>query len=94
MLPFFEKPSAKLYPEYYEIIAEPIDLMTIEAKVKADRYVNEDDFVADFKLMFANCRTFNEEGSRIYEDSVALEKVLMDKIYKVFHGGQKIPLKV
>lgn len=80
MLVFMEKPSKKLYPDYYEVIKEPIDLLTIEARIKNDHYSSEDDLVQDFKLMFSNCRQYNEEQSVIYEDSVLLEKILMDKV--------------
>ena len=37
-LVFMEKPSKKLYPDYYRIISEPIDMMTIEANIKHDKY--------------------------------------------------------
>lgn len=80
MLAFMEKPSKKLYPEYYEIIAEPIDFLEIEAKIKAEQYSCENDLVKDFKLMFSNCRVFNEENSPIYEDANLLEKYLMERI--------------
>ncbi|CAH1119196.1 unnamed protein product [Phaedon cochleariae] len=79
MLAFMEKPSKKLYPGYYKVIAEPIDFLEIEAKIKADQYSCEADLVKDFKLMFSNCREFNEENSPIYEDANVLEKYLMDK---------------
>lgn len=80
MLAFIEKPSKKLYPEYYEIIAEPIDFLEIEAKIKAEQYSCENDLIKDFKLMFNNCREFNEENSPIYEDANVLEKYLLDKV--------------
>jgi len=35
---FMEKPSKKDYPDYYDIIKEPIDMKTIDANIKADRY--------------------------------------------------------
>lgn len=56
MLGFMEKPSKKLYPEYYEVIDEPIDFLEIESKIKAEQYSCEKDLVKDFQLMFANCR--------------------------------------
>ena len=34
---FMEKPSKKLYPDYYDIIANPIDMRTIEANIKWER---------------------------------------------------------
>ncbi|KAL6428034.1 hypothetical protein ACFW04_008427 [Cataglyphis niger] len=80
MLMFMEKPSKKLYPDYYQVIAEPIDMLAIEANIKAEKYQNESELIQDFKLMFNNCRQYNEEGSLIYEDANTLEKVLMDKV--------------
>lgn len=80
MLGFMEKPSKKLYSEYYEVISDPIDFLEIESKIRADQYSCENDLVKDFKLMFSNCRQFNEENSPIYEDSLVLEKYLMDKV--------------
>ncbi|KYN02038.1 Protein polybromo-1 [Cyphomyrmex costatus] len=80
MLMFMEKPSKKLYPDYYQVIAEPIDMLAIEANIKVEKYQNENELIQDFKLMFNNCRQYNEEGSLIYEDANTLEKVLMDKV--------------
>lgn len=80
MLAFMEKPSKKLYPNYYEVIAEPIDFLEIESKIKNDHYSNENELIKDFKLMFSNCRQFNEENSPIYEDSLLLEKYLLEKV--------------
>ncbi|CAH2009995.1 unnamed protein product [Acanthoscelides obtectus] len=82
MLAFMEKPSKKLYPEYYEVIAEPIDFLEIEAKIKAEQYSCEADLVKDFRLMFSNCRQFNEENSPIFEDANRLEKYLDVKVIK------------
>ncbi len=76
---FMEKPSKKDYPDYYEVIASPIDMVTINDRIKNGSYRAEEDFVADMKLMFSNCRQYNEEGSEIYEDANTLEKVLMAK---------------
>ncbi|XP_056638138.1 protein polybromo-1 isoform X1 [Diorhabda sublineata] len=79
MLAFIEKPSKKLYPEYYEVISEPIDFLEIESKIKGEQYSSEADLVKDFKLMFNNCRQFNEENSPIYEDANNLEKYLLNR---------------
>ncbi|XP_060527189.1 protein polybromo-1 isoform X2 [Cylas formicarius] len=93
ILAFMEKPSKKLYSEYYEVIAEPIDFLEIEAKIKADQYSCEKDLVKDFKLMFANCREFNEENSPIYDDANLLEKHLMDKMGPLLNAPEKEVVK-
>ncbi|XP_052893042.1 protein polybromo-1 [Anopheles moucheti] len=85
---FMEKPSKKLYPDYYQVIQHPIDMTTIENNIKADRYSTIDDIVGDYRLMFSNCRKYNEEGSMIYEDANILEKALNEKL-KEFSGMSK-----
>lgn len=77
---FTEKPSKKLYPDYYQVIQHPIDMNTIEANIRSDHYNTLDDIVGDFRLMFLNCRKYNEEGSMIYEDSNVLERAMNDKL--------------
>ena len=34
--PFIEKPSRKMYPDYYSIIENPIDMKTIDSNIKND----------------------------------------------------------
>ncbi|XP_058446489.1 protein polybromo-1 isoform X2 [Malaya genurostris] len=80
MVLFMEKPSKKLYPDYYQVIQHPIDMTTIENNMKTDRYGTLDDVVGDYRLMFSNCRKYNEEGSQIYEDANILEKALNEKL--------------
>lgn len=77
---FMEKPNRKLYADYYDVISHPIDLNTIENNIRTDRYSSLDDIVADYRLMFNNCRTYNEERSSIFEDANLLEKVMNDKL--------------
>ncbi|XP_055636665.1 protein polybromo-1 isoform X2 [Toxorhynchites rutilus septentrionalis] len=77
---FMEKPSKKLYPDYYQVIQHPMDMTTIESNMKSDRYGTLDDVVGDYRLMFSNCRKYNEEGSVIYEDANILEKALNEKL--------------
>jgi protein polybromo-1 len=106
ILVFMEKPSKKMYPDYYRVIAEPIDMVTIDSNIKNDRcdrnnlffvlskiaykhfisscrYTCEEELLDDLRLMFNNCRQFNEEGSVIYEDANILERVLLDKAREI-----------
>lgn len=80
MEPFLVLPSKKLYPDYYQIIQHPIDMNTIEKNIENDRYGTVDDIVGDYRLMFSNCRKYNEENSMIYDDANRLEKVLNSKL--------------
>lgn len=62
---FTVKPSKKDYPDYYNVILEPMDLKTIEYKIRNERYTTEEELVEDMKLMFRNARHYNEEGSQV-----------------------------
>jgi len=45
-----EKPSRKLYADYYEVIKEPIDMLTIEANIRNEKYSTEEEAMEDFKV--------------------------------------------
>lgn len=62
---FTVKPSKKDYPDYYNVILEPMDLKTIEYKIRNERYATEEELLEDMKLMFRNARHYNEEGSQV-----------------------------
>lgn len=51
MLLFMEKPSRKLYPDYYEVIQEPMDMLTIESNIRADKYSSEEELMSDFQVL-------------------------------------------
>lgn len=77
---FIEKPSKKLYPDYYMVIQTPIDMQMIESRIKEDKYTSVEEAITDYKLMFSNCKQYNEEGSKIYNDATTLERHLMEKV--------------
>uniref|UniRef100_A0A672QK67 Protein polybromo-1 n=1 Tax=Sinocyclocheilus grahami TaxID=75366 RepID=A0A672QK67_SINGR len=76
---FMVKPSKKDYPDYYQIIQDPMDLRTIENNIRTERYNNEEALINGMKLMFRNARHYNEEGSQVYNDANILEKIVKDK---------------
>lgn len=68
-------PSRKKYPEYYEVIDNPIDLKTIAIKIQNSEYTNLNDMEKDLNLLTKNACLFNEPGSQIYKNAKALKKV-------------------
>ena len=49
---------------YYDIVAKPIDLSAIKAKIDGKRYFSVKEFEADMKQLFNNARLFDETVSR------------------------------
>ncbi|KAJ3128207.1 hypothetical protein HK098_004953 [Nowakowskiella sp. JEL0407] len=72
---FLEIPSKKFYPQYYTMIQNPISLMEIEKRFNSAEYDHISHFKDDFKLMFANARIFNLEGSPVFNDANEMERV-------------------
>ncbi|KAI9206275.1 SNF2 family N-terminal domain-containing protein [Polychytrium aggregatum] len=72
---FLELPSRSHYPDYYKIISQPIAMDIIKARIHSTYYKLPHDFVDDFKLMFNNARTYNQEGSQVYTDASEMEAV-------------------
>ncbi|KAF5368467.1 hypothetical protein D9758_002216 [Tetrapyrgos nigripes] len=78
---FLTKPSKKLYPDYYRIIAQPIALDDIKKKLQSGTYPTLEAVRQDFELCFTNAKTYNAKGSEIYQDAKDLLK-LTNKTYK------------
>ena len=72
-------PSRKRYPEYYELIKEPMDLKMCAEKIQKNKYKDICELEKDLQLLFTNAQTFNESGSQIYKDADILSKVVKSK---------------
>ena len=53
--------------DYPSIVKYPMDLTTMATKLSNKEYATVTDFVADFKLIVSNCKTYNAEFSEVYE---------------------------
>lgn len=76
---FLELPSKKLYPDYYQIIEQPIALDIIEKRIQSQAYTDLENAKADFDLMLNNARSYNEPASFVYEDADALQEIVNKK---------------
>ena len=57
--PFLRRPCEKTYPDYYETIKNPMDMETIDKRIKSNVYKSIEDFSDDINLMFENCKDYN-----------------------------------
>uniref|UniRef100_A0A915PSR4 Protein polybromo-1 n=1 Tax=Setaria digitata TaxID=48799 RepID=A0A915PSR4_9BILA len=77
--PFLELPSKSWYPDYFDEISEPMSLFMINKKLKRGEYCTLEDLLRDIVLVFENAKTYNVEGSDIYEAAAKLEKLARSK---------------
>ncbi|KAB5533568.1 hypothetical protein GE09DRAFT_1144321 [Coniochaeta sp. 2T2.1] len=74
VLHFDRLPDKATEKDYYAVIKNPIALDNIKRNYKRKKYSSIDQVVADLDLLFENAKTYNEEGSEVYEDAVELQK--------------------
>lgn len=75
--PFREPVDTTEVKDYLEVIKEPIDVSTIEKRIrKGDHYKSKQMLYADLVLMVNNCKLYNEPGSTYVQCAVSLEKYL------------------
>lgn len=67
-------------PDYLDVIKHPMDLGTIKKRLESIYYHSAKDCIADFKLMFTNCYTYNNPGEDVVLMAQALEKLFLTKI--------------
>lgn len=70
---YFRSPvDRKIYPDYYTIIAQPIAMSQIKRKFGQAQY-GLNALSADIKLLWTNARTYNTEGSWVYNAADEME---------------------
>jgi bromodomain-containing factor 1 len=71
-------PVALGIPNYFAVIKKPMDLSTIQKKLKEGAYGNAADFEKDVRQMFKNCVLFNPSGNPV--------RVMGDQFQDVFNS--------
>lgn len=89
--PFAKPVDASIVHDYYTVITDPMggypclmspkhrltaDLSTMESKLDNNHYTSVEDFIADARLMFANCRQYNGEKNQYANLANKLERSL------------------
>jgi transcription initiation factor TFIID subunit 2 len=65
----------QFFGSYFDEIKHPMDFGTMQSKLVESRYSTMEQFAADAKLVFANCRQFNPPTTYPVQCADACEKV-------------------
>ncbi|KAL0478700.1 hypothetical protein AKO1_008268 [Acrasis kona] len=76
---FVDLPCKKLYPDYYDVISDPISLNQIKQAILSSQYTSVDDMRDDVLRLCSNAQTYNDEDSEVYKDSI----MIMDEFDKM-----------
>ncbi|KAL6305105.1 hypothetical protein BKA93DRAFT_230818 [Sparassis latifolia] len=79
----FLKPVSKTdVPDYYDVIANPMDLQTMLRKVKQKQYKSKREFKDDLDLIWSNCFTYNATENHPLRMCARRLKVKAEKLLK------------
>lgn len=92
--PFSQPVNRDEVADYYDVIKEPMDLSTMEQKHEKDLYPTPEDFIKDAKLIFDNCRKYNNETTPYAKSANKLEKFMWSQIKLVPEWSVSIPLRI
>ncbi|KAJ7175485.1 hypothetical protein C8R46DRAFT_1030541 [Mycena filopes] len=79
---FLQLLKSNHYPDYYQIIPNPISMSRIRVWVQKPLTLAQ--YRDDWHLLFQNARDYNVPGSRVYEDANFLQKVFDRKFLANF----------
>ncbi|KAL0955565.1 hypothetical protein HGRIS_001806 [Hohenbuehelia grisea] len=69
-------------PDYYEVIANPMDLQTMLKKVKQKSYKSKKEFKDDLDLIWSNCYTYNAVESHPLRQAAKRLKVKAERLLR------------
>lgn len=80
-------------PTYPDIIKTPMDLGTMENKMKTGKYGSVQEFVDDFNLIIQNARTFNGDAHPVTQAGFSMEAYMKKILEGVPSANQPAPQK-
>ncbi|PYH99455.1 chromatin structure-remodeling complex subunit snf2 [Aspergillus ellipticus CBS 707.79] len=80
--PFMKPPPKSQYPDYYMIIHNPIAMDMIKKKINREEYQSLKGFRSDIHLLCQNARTYNEDGSILFQDANDIEAKCLAELQK------------
>jgi histone acetyltransferase len=81
--PFLNPVNKDEVSDYYNVIVSPMDLSTIEDRLEHDFYATPKDLVGDIKLIFSNCRQYNDATTVYAKCAAKLEKYVWSLIKEI-----------
>jgi histone acetyltransferase len=78
--PFHEPVDPGDAPDYYEKIAHPMDLKTMERSIRKGKYDSVERFSVDLKLVVNNCRQYNATDTEFYAAANVLDAFMDERL--------------
>ncbi|GAB9469215.1 hypothetical protein Gpo141_00006499 [Globisporangium polare] len=66
--------------DYLQVVKVPMDLGTIRNKLAKNEYKKAAEFARDVRLVWDNCKLYNQDGSELYDIADGLSKRFEDRV--------------
>ncbi|KAF7507359.1 hypothetical protein GJ744_010676 [Endocarpon pusillum] len=86
-------PVALQIPTYFDIIKKPMDLGTMDRKLKGSKYQSVSAFVADFNLIVDNTALFNGPNHNVTESGVKMRQSFNNQMKQLPRADFVVPVK-
>jgi hypothetical protein len=70
-------------PAYFDVVKRPMDLGTIESRLKNKYYINANECLKDLMTVFTNCYTFNKPDFGVYTMAQTIEQIMLKKLENI-----------
>ncbi len=77
---FHQPVKKKDYPDYYDIIKQPIDLGSMKNKTKRNEYKSINSFISDMDLLVQNSMIYNGESHDVTNHAIKLRQLALTKL--------------
>lgn len=81
--PFLKPVDKDEVPDYYNVITSPMDLSTMEEKLEQGSYTTAKELIDDLKLIFSNCRQYNDPTTVYAKYAARLEKYMWSLVKEI-----------
>ena len=69
--------------DYPQVISKPMDLLTVKQTIEKNGYKSINDCADDIRLIWNNCKKYNQDGSDFYNLADSFSKKFEDKFSKL-----------
>lgn len=81
--PFIKPVDRDEVPDYYVAITSPMDLTTMEERLEQGTYATPNILIDDLKLIFSNCRKYNDPTTVYVKCAAKMEKYMWTLVQEI-----------
>ncbi|KAL5535989.1 hypothetical protein ACEPAF_4083 [Sanghuangporus sanghuang] len=86
---FLRLPSKRQFPDYYEIIKQPVALDDIKSQLENHAYASLEALREELDTCFRNAKRYNQRESVIWKDAKTLQKLANKELDKIIRKGKE-----